>query len=142
MKIFFTIVIYLIFSGCIYEPPPTFYEFNIANYSENDIIIISRTIKEDNTSYDTVKVNAKYHRRMVKLHCYNDYYHDSLLYAFFKRLEIYSKNKPMEMNVFNRINWKEDLNNLESAKGCKSGLLIYELAVRNNSFMSHPNTVR
>jgi hypothetical protein len=65
---------------------------------------------------------------MTEMHCYQDWYKDTLITHFFKKLEIYDDNNTeIPIDPFNRKNWKETLEFKDG--NCGGGNINYKLFV-------------
>jgi hypothetical protein len=120
-----------IFEGCLYETPPIKRIFTIVNNSNYPLYIQSKTINDAQTLYDTVVVGGEYKRDFKQFYCYDDYYKDTLIAAFFKTLKIDSPKGIQYIDLFIRKKWKETFN----LKGntCKGGEIYYELTINNEN---------
>jgi len=130
-----SLLLILVLSSCTYEPPPVFYKFTIKNSTTDSIEIIYNTEKEVRNYYKRISSSENFEVEFTKLQCYKDYYKDSLVSHFFETLEITSpnSNKVLNMDVFNRSNWKEKLN-ISEEKFCNYGDVSYTLEISDDDF--------
>lgn len=130
-----SLLLVIISSSCTYEPPPVFYKFTIKNTTNDSIDVIYNTLEEERNYYKTISSSENFEVEFTELHCYNDYYKDSLLSHFFEALEITSSNsnKVLNIDVFNRSNWKEKLN-ISEEKICNYGDVSYTLEISDDNF--------
>ena len=126
------LIISLALISCIYEPPPVFYHFKITNNSTNKLNIESITIDNEVIQNDSVFKGSSFEKKILMLHCYKDYYKDSLINVFFKKLKV-SSNKKLEIDFFNRKNWKESII-LKNNNYCSAGDANYELIINDKDF--------
>lgn len=133
-KILFSfIIINIIIIGCVYEPPPVIYTFSIINNTNKILYIESETIEDSYLNYDTLKVGQEFKRKIIKMQCYDDYYKDTLVAAFFKELKISVSEKRIYVDPFKRNNWKEKL--VLKGGNCKYGNANHKMVINNQNII-------
>lgn len=124
-----------IIAGCVYEPPPVFYYFSIINNTNQILYIESETIDDSYMKYDTLFAGQEVNRKIVEMQCYDDYYKDSLVATFFKKINITTKDKKITIDPFKRINWNEKLD--LKGNSCKYGNVYYKLEIYSKYFQNY-----
>lgn len=129
MKNIIAIFSFILLSGCIYEPPPVNYIFIIKNNSDYTLYVEHQAVNEEYLRTDSIVVGGEYKTEFTKLHCYQDFYGDTLINTFYKKIRITVSQKEISINLFNRVNWKESLH-LKNGS-CKGGDVSYLLTIYN-----------
>jgi hypothetical protein len=123
------ILISVVFSSCVMEPPLTYYVFSIKNNSDCSIYVCSRTFNNDIGSFDTITSGKAINIQVSRKHCYKNY-GDTLIHKMFKDFELSSSKGTLVLDPFKRALWAENLDKLVGWR-CKSGICTYSLNILN-----------
>lgn len=117
----------IMLAGCLYEAPPTTYCFKIINNTSCEISVESKMESDEYIVIEKIIPHETYKREIVKYHCYQDYYKDTLIPSFFQLLEISCNEKKLVIDPNNRKNWKEE----KELRGivCEEGFIRYSLEI-------------